>query len=90
MGLRLKAQQSPAVLGAKILRAEGLLPLAGVGSVVTAHAGDAPTSGGAQRSARPTARRAGGQREPSTVRSPIATGAAHRLPGTAGRRRITP
>ena len=36
MGLRLKEQQRPAALGAKTLRAAGLLPVAGVGSVVTA------------------------------------------------------
>ena len=36
MGLRLKEQRSPAALGAKTLGAAGRLPLAGVGSVVTA------------------------------------------------------
>ena len=36
MGLRLKEQQSLAALCTKTLRAAGLLPLAGVGSVVTA------------------------------------------------------
>ena len=44
MGLRLKEQQSPAAFCAKTLRAAGLLPVAGVGSVVTARCGDAPTS----------------------------------------------
>ena len=44
MGLRLKEQQSPAALGAKTLWAAGLLPVAGVGSVVTARGGDAPPS----------------------------------------------
>ena len=39
MGLRLEEQQSPAALGAKTLRAAGLLPVAGVGSVVTPTAG---------------------------------------------------
>ena len=36
MGLRLKEQRSPSALGAKTLLAVGLLPVAGVGSVVTA------------------------------------------------------
>jgi len=44
MGLRLREQQSPAAFCAKTLRAAGLLPVAGVGSVVTARCGDAPTS----------------------------------------------
>ena len=36
MSVRLPEQPSPAALGAKNLRAGGLLPLAGVGPVVTA------------------------------------------------------
>ena len=39
MGLRLREQQSPAALSAKTLRVAGLLPVAGVGSVVKAHCG---------------------------------------------------